>query len=83
MPFSDLTAKQYEAIGRLMIAFNNLEMHIEVLFAHTLGAPEWSVSLLFAEEELFGKKVERFKKVLRAISEDRPGFGEKIESLIS
>ena len=36
-----LTAAEYEAIGRLTVAFNEIEFFIEVYIANILDTPEW------------------------------------------
>jgi hypothetical protein len=77
-----LTPQQFEAIGRLTLAFNDIEYMIEVYLAHMLGTPEWSVSVLIAEEEQFGKKAERFKRVLREIAEERPQIETRINLVL-
>jgi len=65
---AELTGKDYEGIGRLSLAFNELEFVIEEYFAQILDAPEASVSKLLADEDLFSRKVIRFIAVLEAIS---------------
>jgi len=77
-----LTPQQFEAIGRLTLAFNDIEYMIEVYLAHMLGTPEWSVSVLIAEEEQFSKKAERFKRVLRKIQEERPQIETRVTSVL-
>ena len=67
---AELTEKDYEGIGRLTLAFNELEFVIEEYFARILDAPEASVSKLLAEEDQFSRKVARFIAVLESISEE-------------
>jgi len=67
-----LTSRQYEAVGRLALAFNEIEWAFEMYMAHLIGAPEWSASLLFAGEGMFRHKAERFDRLLKALAEGRP-----------
>lgn len=77
-----LTPKQYEAIGEMALSFNDLEFSLEVYIAHLLKTPEWSVAIMLSEEGMFRHKAERFKKILRAISRDRPAIQPQIEPVI-
>src|ERR1700730_3673566 len=77
-----ITAKQYEAIGRLSVAFNELELSIEVLLVHTIGSSEWSVASLIGEGEGFARKVRRFREVLLALKKERPEFSSAIDSVV-
>ena len=76
-----LTPHQYEAVGRLVLTFNEIEYAFEVYSAHLLGAPEWSVSVLLAEEGTFRHKVERFDGILQAIGNEHPSFHTQIEPI--
>jgi len=67
-----LTPKQFESIGRLTLAFNEIEEMISIYLPYILQNPEWNVSLLIAEGETFSRKLEFFKKVLAAIADERP-----------
>lgn len=67
-----LTPKQFEAIGRLTLAFNELEDIIEAYYASLLGTPEYSVALAIAEEEFFAKKIEKLRTVAKAYSDAYP-----------
>ena len=78
-----LTAKQYEAVGRLALHFNEVEYLFEVYMAHLLATPEWSVAVLFAEEGGgFARKAERFARVLNAIRKERPHLDFWIDGVI-
>lgn len=70
-----LTPNQYESIGRLALAFNEVEVIIEAYFKSILSTPEPSVALLIAEEDTISRKIERFTSVVRAITgEGRPAI---------
>ena len=76
-----LTSKQYEAVGRLALAMNELEYSLEFYTAVLLGTPEWSVSALLAAEGMFDQKAKRFDAVLEVISNERPLLGGQITPL--
>lgn len=78
-----LTSKQYEAVGRLALSFNEIEYCFEAYTAHLLATPEWAVSVLLAEEGMFRQKAERFKKILKAVRAARPAFDAHIESVLT
>jgi hypothetical protein len=63
-----LTSTQYEAIGRLSLAFNELEYSIEFYSALLISAPEWSVSTMLAEQGHFEAKATRLDSILQAIA---------------
>jgi len=65
-----LTPSQYAAVGRLALSFNEIEYAFEVYIAYLLGAPNWGISVLLAEEGMFRQKAERFDKILDAISKE-------------
>lgn len=65
-----LTAKQFEAIGRLTIAFNEVENVFEAYIARLIGAQERGVSLLLAGEGTFRHKAARFRAILERLPED-------------
>jgi hypothetical protein len=62
-----LTASQYEPIGRLTLAFNEVDFMVESYFAHFLATPEPPVSILIAGEDQIYRKAERFRDVLKAM----------------
>lgn len=76
-----LTPKQYEAVGRLALAFNEIEHYFGVYMGHLLGTPERGVAELFAEEGAFARKAERFKRVLKVIRAERPAAAVWIEGV--
>jgi hypothetical protein len=68
-----LTGKQYEAIGKLALSFNEIEAVIDDFCAHLIGAAEWSVSVLIAQEQKeFSRKADRLKRIVKAIAGERP-----------
>jgi dGTP triphosphohydrolase len=81
-----LKAAQYEAIGRLTLAFNEIEYVIDDWCPHFIGAAEWSVSVFLAQtENTFQHKADRFKQIIEAIAKDQPlthPNTETIESLL-
>jgi hypothetical protein len=76
-----LTPKQYEAVGKLTLGFNEIEYAFEMYIAHLLGAPEWGVSVLLAGEGTFRHKAERFDHILHVIADERPAFHAQIEPI--
>jgi hypothetical protein len=52
-----------------------------VYIAHLLGTPEWSVSVLLAEEGSFHHKAKRFDRILQALDDEHPGFHAEIEPI--
>ena len=79
-----LTGKQFEAIGRLTLGFNELETVLDTCLPYILQNPEWSVCLLMADKgHRFSDKIERFIKVLKAILEERPIAESRIKSVTS
>src|SRR5947209_2842726 len=73
-----MTPKQYEAIGRLALAFNEVEVIIEEYFASILSTPERGVAVLIAQEDSVSRKIDRFKGILKAINRERPSITEQV-----
>lgn len=67
-----LTPRQYEAMGRLALGFNELEFVFECYTAAILGTPELRLASILAEDGSFHQKAARFKRVLIAIREEYP-----------
>lgn len=63
-----LTPKQYEAVGRLALAFNEIEYAFEVFTMHYLSAAEWDVSEILAHEGMFRQKARRFSAILKVMA---------------
>jgi hypothetical protein len=59
-----LTDKQYEGIGRLALAVNDIEATVDIYLPFIVGAPEVGVSFLFSEEAPLSRKLDRFKRVV-------------------
>ena len=76
-----LTAKQFEAVGRLTLTFNQIEYAFEIYIAHLLGVAEWGVSEFLAEEGQFDHKAKRFKGILKALLDAYPQFDFQITTL--
>jgi len=76
-----LTPEQYEAVGRLSLAFNELEYAIELYTAFLISTPEWSVSEKLAGQGTFRHKAERFKDILEAIGQEHPILFPRTEEL--
>ena len=65
-----LTSKQYEAIGRLALGFNEIENVIDTYVPHLIGAPEWEVAELLADPGAdFERKANRLVRIVGAIAE--------------
>lgn len=77
-----LTPAQYEAIGRLALAFNQVEVAFEIYIAYILNVPERSVGEVLAEEGMFRQRAERFKKVLQSIGKERPILSEHLDPIL-
>src|SRR5258708_27509171 len=78
-----LTAKQYEVIGRLALAFNEIDEMIDMYLPYILGNPEWSVSLLMSDRSLsFNRKADFFRRVLLAIVEERPILEVQLKAVV-
>ena len=67
-----LTPSQYEAVGRLTLAFNDIEFVIETYTAFLIGSPEYAVGEWLAEQGLFQQKADRLAGVLKSIIAERP-----------
>lgn len=78
----NLSSKQYEAIGRMALAFNDLEDVLETYLVALLWTHELGVSWLLAEEGSFYQKTERVKRILREISVERQGLDARIQTII-
>ena len=77
-----LTEKQYEAIGRLALAFNEVEYAIDSWCALFVSAPERTVSRALCHDKTsFDLKLQRFKRIMRAIVEERPALKSRIEAI--
>jgi hypothetical protein len=79
---SALSPEQYEAIGRLTISFNHLEVAFELYTAYVLDTPEWSAGAALAKEGMFRQKADRFAKVLKAIGESHAALASNVASVI-
>jgi hypothetical protein len=78
-----LTAEQFEAIGRLTIAFNEIEHLLDMYLPDILGNPEPSVAFLIAEaQSSVSRKIEFLKKLLEEISRDRPAAQSEITTVV-
>jgi hypothetical protein len=78
----ELSPKQYEAIGRMTLAFNDLEAVLEAYLMASLATPESGVSMLLSDEGSFHQKVERLKRILRKISAERQGLESHTQTVI-
>jgi hypothetical protein len=68
-----LTAKQYEAIGRMTLAFNGIEQLLDMYLPDILGNPEPSVAYLVAEKQHSAtRKMDFLRELLEVICGDRP-----------
>lgn len=77
-----LTAKQYEAVGRLTITFNDIDQMLDMWLPDILGNPEPSVAFLIAGNEMFFKrKIEFSKKLLKAILDDQSAAKPEIDAV--
>jgi hypothetical protein len=76
-----LTPTQLEAIGRLTLAFNEIDEVVGANLAAIIECPEWSVSLLLAEGESFNRRTDLFRRVLDSIAAERPVVGPRIHSI--
>ena len=65
-----ITTRQYEAVGRLALAFNDLDFAMRRSLAKVLSIPELSVGLLLTDGESFGRNAALFRKVLKALSDE-------------
>jgi hypothetical protein len=65
-----ITTRQYEAVGRLALAFNDLDFAMRRSLAKILSVPELSVGLLLTDGENFGRNAALFGKVLKALSDE-------------
>jgi hypothetical protein len=77
-----LTAKQYEAIGRLTLSFNQIGFLVEAYFAYIIGSPELAASMLIAREDNFARNVQRFIRILKAITGARAAQRIQIQVVI-
>lgn len=77
-----LTLKQYEAVGRLTLAFNDIEFVIETYTTFFIGSPEYAVSEWLAEKGMFQQKVERLESVLKALVIERPLLESAIKTIM-
>jgi hypothetical protein len=65
-----LTSKEYEAVGKLALAFNEVEAVIDDYLPSIIGAPEWRVAEFFAaRDEGFVRKTDRLSAVVKRIEE--------------
>ena len=77
-----LTSEQYEAVGRLAVAFNDIEFMIEVYIANVLDTPEWKQSVFLAEREFgFAKKRTLLKNLLEIAEAEYPLLKPHIETV--
>ena len=76
-----LTPQQYEAIGRLTLAFNGIEYWLESYMPYLVGVPELSVGYLMLEEGTFGRKADRFRSIIQAMGKDRPVCSNRVQAL--
>lgn len=67
-----LTSRQFEAIGRLTLAFNEIDETIGVYLPFIVQCPERGVSCLLVKNETFSRRVDFFKNVLDEIAAERP-----------
>ena len=67
-----LTAKQFEAIGRVALLFNQIEWACERWYAAILGVPEMDVAIALSEEGMFTAKVDRLTKLFSALDKQWP-----------
>jgi hypothetical protein len=81
-----LKDKEYEAIGRLALAFNEVETVIDEYCPHILGASEWGVATaLWDKKAGFDRKADRFASIVTAIAEHYgplKGFTDPIIELL-
>jgi hypothetical protein len=67
-----LTEKEFAAIGRLTIAFNEIDETVAVYLPIILQTPEPGVAVLIAESDSFRKRADLCRNVLDAIARERP-----------
>lgn len=79
VPTEMLTEQQFALFGRFAFAFNELEFLLPEYLELMLGTPELAVATELVKEQLFWKKVDRFKKVVQAIGTDRPVLRSKTD----
>ena len=79
-----LSPKQYEAIGRLALAFNGIEQMLDMYLPDMLGNPEVSLAFALAERATStARKIEFLRKVLQAILRDRPPVQPEISAVLA
>lgn len=76
------TTEQFASIGRLALSFNEVEYIFDVYVAHILSTPEHSVGESIAEQGVFNQKADRFKRILAAITKDRPGCRKEVDAVV-
>lgn len=77
-----LTPKQYEAIGRITLGFNELEEVIEDYLASFIESQEAEVALCIAAEDLFNRKIDRLRKLIKALCIVYPAMSEQAEKVV-
>ena len=79
-----LTQNQYEAIGRLALAFNEIDQMLDMYLPDILGNPEPTVAFFVAESQNFAaRKIDFFKNLLKAILRDRPTAQAEILTVLA
>jgi hypothetical protein len=79
-----LTPKQHEAVGRLTLAFNEIEQMLDNWFPDMLGCAEPTVAFLIARRESFVRqKIAFLEQILNGILEDRPAVESEIKAVIT
>lgn len=79
---STLSSEQYEAVGKLALAFNNVEAVIDEYLPLIIGAPEWRVAEFVAgRDEGFNRKAGRLAMVVRLIAEHFAPLGYITDSI--
>ncbi len=65
-----MSSEQYEAVGKLVLAFNSVEAVIDEYLPYVIGAPEWRVAEFFAgRDEGFTRKAGRLATVVKLIAD--------------
>jgi hypothetical protein len=74
-----LTPEQYEAVGRITLAFNEIEFMVEAYLAHIIDSPEKNVSQFLAGSDQIFKKTQRFDKILKLIEKEYSALAKQVQ----
>jgi hypothetical protein len=78
-----LTSKQYEAIGRLAVGFNEVEQMLDMYLPDLLGNPEPSAAFFIADpDNSAARKIEFIRRLLQSILQDRPVVQSEVGTVL-